>query len=244
MTKRVAVLLFGVGIYCVFLITVGYGVGFVGNLNVWKSIDSGSPGPFSLAIAVDLLLIAVFGLQHSVMARPSFKARWLNVIPPSLERSVYVLCASLSLLLLFWQWQPLPRDLWHPAPGPVHSLLLALFWFGWLDVVYSTFLVNHFDLFGLRHVFLYFRDIEYTPVPFKQSLLYRYVRHPLMLAFLVAFWATPRMTVGHFVFAMGMTVVIVIGTILEERDLLSLHGSAYARYRKSVSMFIPVPRRK
>jgi protein-S-isoprenylcysteine O-methyltransferase Ste14 len=138
----------------------------------------------------------------------------------------------------------MPRDLWQFSSGPLYLVLVTLFWFGWLDVVYSTFLVNHFDLFGLRQVSLYLRGSDYTPVPFKQSLLYRYVRHPLMLAFLIAFWATPRMTVGHFIFASGMTAVILVGTILEERDLLRLHGSVYDEYRKSVSMLIPVPRRK
>lgn len=244
MLKRLLVFIFGVAVYLLFLLTVLYGIGFVGNIFVPKGIDDGTPSSLVIALPINLLLMAIFGVQHSVMARPAFKKWWLRLIPEPVERSMFVLGASLSLLLLFWQWRPLTGYVWNFPAGLMNVVLSSLFWMGWLDVVLSTFLINHFDLFGLRQVYLYLRGVDYTPIPFKQPTLYKYVRHPLMLAFLIAFWATPQMSVGHLLFAAGMTAVIVIGIALEEKDLLRLYGQTYEQYRKQVSMLIPLPRKK
>ncbi len=244
MAKRLLVFVFGVVVYLLFLFTVLYGIGFVGNILVAKGIDAGPTAPLAVTLTVDLALIALFGLQHSVMARSGFKKWWLRQIPAPVERSLFVLGASLSLLLLFWQWRPLSGYIWSFPVGWMNVALKGLFWIGWVDVVLSTFLINHFDLFGLRQVYLYLRGVAYTPVSFKQPLLYKYVRHPVMLAFLIAFWAAPQMSVGHLLFAVGMTTFIFIGTTLEERDLLKLYGEAYEQYRRQVSMLIPRLRNK
>ncbi len=242
--KRLSVFIIGIAIYLLFLFTVLYGVGFVGNIFVPKGIDDGASSSAVVALLIDLALIALFGVQHSLMARPEFKNRWTQVVPKPLERSVYVLAASLSLLFLFWQWRPITGYIWNFPSGAMNIALNILFWVGWIDVVFSTFLINHFDLFGLRQVFLYLRGIDYTPVPFKQPALYNYVRHPLMLAFLVAFWATPQMSIGHLLFAAGMTIIIFVGIAFEERDLLKAFGESYDQYRKQVSMLFPMPRKK
>src|SRR5688572_1315143 len=243
MAKRLLVFIFGVIVYLLFLFTVLYGIGFVGNIAVPKSVDSGASSPLATSILINLLLIVIFGLQHSVMARPAFKKQWLRFIPEPAERSIYVLFTNISLLLLFWQWRPLPTTIWNFQNGVMHIALTSLFWIGWLCVVISTFLINHFDLFGLRQVYLYLRGIEYTPVQFKEPLPYKYVRHPLMLSFLIAFWATPQMSIGHLQFAIGMTLVIFIGIAFEERDLLKAYGDSYARYRQQLSMTIPLPKK-
>ena len=243
MAKRLLVFIFGVIVYLLFLFTVLYGIGFVGNIAVPKSIDTGVPSPLATSILINLVLVAIFGISHSVMARPAFKKQWLHLIPEPAERSIYVLVASLSLLLLFWQWRPLPTNVWNFPTGVMNIALTSLFWIGWLCVVVSTFLIDHFDLFGLRQVYLYLRGIEYTPVPFKEPMPYQYVRHPLMLSFLIAFWATPQMSIGHLLFAIGMTFVILIGIALEERDLLKAYGDTYARYRQQVSMIIPLSKK-
>lgn len=242
MIKRVLVFLFGIAVYFLFLFTTLYAIGFVGNMLVPKGIDNGTAASLALTILIDLSLIAVFGVQHTVMARPAFKKRWFRLIPKPAERSIYVLLASLSLLLLFWQWRPIPKLVWNFPTGFMHTALTVLFWFGWLAVVLSTFLINHFDLFGLRQVYLYLRGVEYTPVPFKQPIPYKYVRHPLMLAFLIAFWATPQMSAGHLLFSLGMTAFIFIGIAFEERDLIKTYGESYQRYRQQVSMIIPFPK--
>ncbi len=244
MVKRLLVFIFGVAVYLLFLFTILYGIGFVGNMLVPKDIDGGTPSPLVVALPINLSLIAIFGVQHSVMARSAFKKWWLRLIPEPIERSMFVLGASLSLLLLFWQWRPLTGYVWNFPAGLMNVVLMSLFWIGWLGVVLSTFLINHFDLFGLRQVYLYLRGIDYTPIPFKQASLYKYVRHPLMLALLIAFWATPQMSVGHLLIAAGMTAVIVIGIAFEERDLLRRYGEPYEQYRKQVSMLIPLPRKK
>ena len=244
MAKRVLVFIVGVIIYAVFLLTNLYAIGFIGNFFVPKGIDDGVSSPFAIAMLIDLTLIAIFGLQHSLMARPVFKARWTRLIPQALERSVFVLSSSLALLLLFWQWRPIPGYVWDVQSGLVHVTLNALFWLGWFGVVLTTFLIDHFDLFGLRQVYLYLRGVEYTSVPFKKPALYNYIRHPMMLAFLIAFWATPQMSFGRLIFAVGMTAVILVGIAFEERDLLKAHGDAYDKYRRQVSMLIPLPRKK
>ncbi len=238
--KRMAVFTYGLFVYAVFLGSVLCGFGFVGNLIIPKTVDSGAASLIGLAVAVDLGLIALFGIQHSVMARPAFKRWWQRFVPPPVERSTYVFFSALCLYLTFWLWRPINVTIWS-STGMARTLLTALFWIGWALVVASTFLIDHFDLFGLRQVTLYLRGIDYTPVPFRQPAVYRYVRHPLMLSFLVAFWATARMTVGHLIFALGMTVYILVGVTLEERDLVATHGAAYEEYRKRVSMLLPLP---
>jgi methanethiol S-methyltransferase len=244
MTKRLSAFLFGAAAYGAFLYTFSYGIGFVGNIVVSKGVDGGAQTPFPSALAVDLALLALFGIQHSLMARPGFKKQWTRLVPEPIERSVFVLCASFCLLLLFREWRPVPGPVWHFPEGPVSAALTGLFWTGWLIALVSSFLINHFDLFGLRQVYLYLRGIDYTPVTFKHPAFYQYVRHPLMLGFLIAFWATPRMSIGHLVFSLGMTAYIFIGITLEERDLLKKYGEAYEEYRRRVPMIIPLPGKK
>lgn len=244
MAKRISVLIVGVTIYLIFLLTNLYAIGFVGNLFVPKGIDDGVASAPATAILIDMTLIAIFGVQHSLMARPAFKARWTQWIPDTLERSTFVLSASLALALLFWQWRPIPVYVWNFQGGVMNLVLNILFWLGWLGVLLTSFLIDHFDLFGLRQVYLHFRGMDYIPVPFKKPALYNYVRHPMMVAFLIAFWATPQMSVGHIIFAAGMTAVILIGIAFEERDLLKNHGESYDEYRRQVSMLIPMLRKK
>ena len=244
MLTRTSVFIAGVMVYLIFLLTMLYSIGFVGNLLVPKGIDDGLPSVPAIAIPVDLALIAVFGAQHSLMARPAFKSWWTSWIPKAMERSIFVLASSLALLFLFWQWRPIPVEVWNIQTGWANTVLNSLFWLGWAGVVLSTFLIDHYDLFGLRQVYLYFRGVDYTSVPFKKPALYNYIRHPMMLSFLIAFWATPRMSVGHLIFASGMTVVILMGIAFEERDLLKAYGETYRNYRRQVSMLIPLPRKK
>jgi protein-S-isoprenylcysteine O-methyltransferase Ste14 len=244
LTKRLAIFVFGVLSYLAFLLTVLYGIGFVGNLLVPKSIDGGNAASPAVAVLIDLSLIALFGVQHSVMARPGFKQWLTRHVHVSIERSVYVLFSSLCLALLYWLWLPVGAAVWHVSVVPLVLLLTILFWAGWVMIVLSSFLINHFDLFGLRQVTLYLLGIAYTPVPFKQPVVYRYVRHPLMLGFLVAFWATPRMSMGHLLFAAGMTLYILIGIWFEERDLLRSLGAEFQRYRKQVPALFPWRRNK
>ena len=219
-----------------------YAVGFVGNLPVPKSIDSGSKGSLPIAVLVDTLLLLLFAVPHSIMARPAFKRWWTQFVPPPVERSTYVLVSSLTLGLLFWQWRPIPAVVWHVANFLPRSVLHAVFWAGWALVLLSTFLIDHFDLFGLRQVYLYASGRPYTPVSFKVLGFYRYVRHPITLGFLLAFWSTPTMTTGHLLFALATTAYILIALQLEERDLVSFHGEQYQAYRKQVGMLLPLPR--
>jgi protein-S-isoprenylcysteine O-methyltransferase Ste14 len=244
MAQRVVIFIAGVTIYMIFFLTNLYAIGFLANLLVPKGIDDGALAPPAIAIMINLALIALFGVQHSLMARPAFKARWTRWVHPALERSIFVLSSSLALLLLFWQWRPLPDSVWNFQSGFMSIALNIFFWLGWAGVVASTFLIDHFDLFGLRQVYLHLRDMKYTAVPFKKPALYNYIRHPMMLAFLVAFWSTPQMSVGRLLFASGMTAVILIGIAFEERDLLKVHGEMYNQYRRQVSMLLPMPRRK
>jgi len=241
---RIIGLLYGVICYAGFLASSLYSIGFVGNLVVPRSIDSGPVGPLATAILGNTLLLGVFALQHSVMARPAFKAWWTRILAPALERSSYVLISSLLLGLLFWQWQAMDGVIWSVESRIGRSVLQALFWLGWLIAFASTFMISHADLFGLRQVWLLLRKRHYTPVQFKARALYRCVRHPIMLGYMVAFWATPHMTTGHLLFSLAMTAYILIGIFFEERDLAALHGSAFGRYRKKVPMIIPVPGRR
>jgi len=243
MNKALA-LIYGVAAYLVFFLTFLYAIGFVGNLVVPKSIDSGPATAASGALFVNVILLGLFAVQHSVMARQGFKKWWTQFVPEPVERSTYVLIASLLLILLFWQWRPLSAVVWEVNNVLAKAILWLLFSAGWTVVLFSTFLIDHFDLFGLRQVYLYASGKPYQPHPFQVSSLYKYVRHPLMLGFMVAFWATPRLTVGHLLFAAATTGYTLIAIQIEERDLLVFHGTAYEEYRRQVSMLIPLRRRK
>ncbi len=236
-------LLYGVACYVVFLVTILYSIGFVENIGVPVTLDGKQSSPVPIALAIDIALLALFALQHSIMARPSFKARWTAIIPHSVERSTFVLITNLILLLLYWQWRPLDTVIWRVDNAIGYAALLALSLLGWLVAFISTFLINHFDLFGLRQVYLAWRRQTYTNLPFRATALYRLVRHPMMLGFVIAFWAAPRMTAGHLLFAVATTGYILLAVhFLEERDLIAALGAPYAEYRRRVPMLLPLPR--
>ena len=237
--RRSIVFTYGVTCYLLFLGTFLYAIGFVGNFLVPKSMDSTPELTFGQALLVNVGLLGLFALQHSLMARPAFKRWWTNFVPPPVERSTYVLFSSLALLLLFWQWQPMGGTIWQVENQTGRLLLYSLFTFGWLLVLVSTFLINHFDLFGLRQVTLYLRGKEYTSLTFATPGPYKLVRHPLYVGWFFAFWATPTMTAAHLVFAVLTAAYILIAIQLEERDLLAAHGQAYAEYRRHVPMLVP-----
>ena len=237
--QRIGVFVYGVVSYAIFFATFLYAIGFVGNVVVPQSIDGVRAGSFATALTVDLLLLGLFAVQHSVMARPAFKRRWTQIIPPAAERSTYVLASSVALLLLFWQWRPLGGVVWDVEQPVLRALLQATFAAGWLTILVATFLINHFDLFGLRQVWLHLRGEPYRPLPFATPGLYRHVRHPLYVGWFLAFWATPTMTVTHLVFALATTAYILIAIRFEERDLVDAYGRAYADYRRRVPMLVP-----
>jgi protein-S-isoprenylcysteine O-methyltransferase Ste14 len=240
---RILAVAYGTVSYLIFFVTFLYAVGFVGNLVVPKSIDSGEPaGSLLSAVLINVVLMSIFALQHSIMARPEFKERWTRIVPKPVERSTYVLLSSLALLLLFWQWRPMTGVVWSVENAAGRYLLYAIFFLGFAIVLTSTYLINHFDLFGLRQVYLYGRGREYTQLNFGTPFLYKIVRHPLMLGFIVAFWSTPVMTYGHMLFAAVTTVYMLVAIQLEERDLVNAHGDSYENYRRQVSMIVPIPK--
>jgi protein-S-isoprenylcysteine O-methyltransferase Ste14 len=240
---RLLFLLYGIIAYVLFLISFLYAVGFVGNFLVPKSIDSGNEVSFVQALIINALLLSLFAIQHSVMARRGFKRWWTKIIPKSIERSTFVLLTSLILLLIFWQWRPMLGTVWNVESNFGIFIFTVMFWFGWFVVFVATFMINHFDLFGLRQVYLNFIGKEYTPLKFQENILYKYVRHPIMLGFIIAFWASPTMTVGHLVFALATTGYILFAIQLEERDLISEHGKKYEYYRQRASMLFPIPKK-
>jgi protein-S-isoprenylcysteine O-methyltransferase Ste14 len=237
--RRIIAFLYGAICYLIFFGTFLYAIGFVGDFLVPKSLDSAPERSFGQALLINVGLLGLFALQHSLMARPAFKRWWTTVVPPPVERSTYVLFSSLALLLLFWQWQPMGGVIWRIEHAAGRLLLYSLFACGWLLVLVSTFLINHFDLFGLRQVYLYLRGKEYTSLTFATPGPYKLVRHPLYVGWLFAFWATPTMTAAHLVFAALTAAYILIAIRLEERDLLAAHGEAYAEYRRHVPMLVP-----
>jgi protein-S-isoprenylcysteine O-methyltransferase Ste14 len=236
--SRILVFLYGVVCYAIFFITFLYAIGFVGNIMVPKSIDAAPQLPLSKALLIDILLLGIFALQHSVMARPGFKRWWTKIVPQAAERSTYVLFSSLALIALFANWQPLGGSIWNVQDPIGQIVLYTLFAFGWGLVLVSTFLINHFDLFGLRQVWLHLLGKEYTHLKFATPGPYKIVRHPLYVGWFFAFWATPAMTVTHLLFAVATTAYILIAIQLEERDLIDVHED-YAGYRRRVPMLIP-----
>jgi protein-S-isoprenylcysteine O-methyltransferase Ste14 len=239
--SRLSALFYGAIAYAIFLFTFLYAIGFVSGCVVPRTVDSGRAGPPAMALAIDLLLLGLFAVQHSGMARPAFKRWWTNYVPAAVERSTYVLVSSLVLALLFWQWRALPQQVWQVDNEPARWALYALAAAGWLLVLSSTFLINHFDLFGLRQVWSYAHGRgPDTPAPFVTRAYYRIVRHPLMLGFLIAFWSTPDMTVGHLLFALMTTGYILVAVkCLEERDLVAQFGDTYRSYQRDVPMLLP-----
>jgi methanethiol S-methyltransferase len=243
MAGLVAVL-YGVVAYGFTLVALLYLIGFVGNLVVPKSIDSGTAGPLVESVVVDVLLIVLFAIQHSVMARPGFKRWWTRIVPSSVERSTYVLFTSFALLFLYWQWQPIPAAVWIVQNPIAAGVIDGIFWLGWVVLVASTFMLSHFELFGLSQVFLRLFGKAQPAAKFRSPLLYRHVRHPILLGVLLAVWATPTMTAGHLLFAVMITGHILIGIQLEEHDLIQQFGDQYRRYRQHAAMLIPLPGRK
>lgn len=240
---RIAAFTYGVVCYAIFFVTFLYAIGFVSNIVVSKSIDSAPIIPLMQALWVNVGLLGLFGLQHSAMARQRFKAWWTRVVPEPIERSTYVLFSSLCLTTLFYFWQPLGGIIWTVQNPLLKNVLYTGFGFGWLLVLVTTFLINHFDLFGLRQVYLYLRGKPYAPLHFVTPGPYKYVRHPLYVGWFFAFWSTPTMTVAHLVFAVITTVYILAAIQLEERDLITVHGQAYVDYCRRVPMLIPFSRR-
>jgi methanethiol S-methyltransferase len=246
MFARLAILLYALVSYAVFTVSFLYALGFVGNYVVPKTIDKsidmpigvGGPANLGEAIVVNLLLMSLFAIQHSVMARPGFKRWWGQFLPLACQRSTYVLLSSLILLLLFWQWRPIPAPIWQTS-GIAAWLLIGLHWLGWLIAFAATHMIDHFDLFGLRQAFAALRGAEISGQSFRTPLLYKIVRHPIMLGFLLAFWATPEMTAGHLLFAIANTAYILLALQFEERDLIAEFGMTYQQYRRRVPMLVP-----
>lgn len=239
MTKRLIVFVYGVLSYAIFFLTFLYALGFIGNVFVTRSLDAAATRPLWQALLIDSLLLAVFAVQHSAMARPAFKRELTKFIPEAAERSTYVLCSSLALIALFTAWEPIGGRVWNVADPSLRIAVNALFGFGFALVLVTTFLINHFDLFGLRQVWLYLVGKPYTHLEFRTPLFYKYVRHPLYIGWLISFWATPTMTGAHLLFAVMTTAYILMAIGWEERDLVVVHGAKYEEYRNSVPKLVP-----
>lgn len=241
--KRYLTVGYGAAAYLLFLAVFLYLVAFVGNFWVPRTVDHGVSAPIGQAVLVNMLLLGLFGLQHSVMARPGFKARWTRLVPPPIERSTYVMLSNAVLVLLYWQWRTMPAVIWDVELPAGRLALWTLFGLGWVIALASTFMINHFDLFGLRQVYLAARAKPYTDLEFHVRFFYRLVRHPLMLGFIIAFWAAPTMTAGHLLFSIVMTGYILVATRIEERDLVAALGDDYRNYRREVPALLPLGRR-
>jgi protein-S-isoprenylcysteine O-methyltransferase Ste14 len=241
--SRIIALAYGLIAYALFLATILYAIGFVGDFGVPKGMDAGRPAPLAEAFIVNIALLFVFAIQHSLMARPAFKRWWTQFVPKPVERSTYVIFASSALLLVFWQWRPMTQVVWSVTAPAAVAVIWVLFWAGWAGVFLSTFLINHFDLFGLKQVWEFRRRRDVPEARFMTPLFYQVVRHPLYLGFIIAFWAAPTMTAGHLLFATVTTTYILFAIRLEERDLIDAFGGVYVAYRKRVPMLLPMPQR-
>jgi protein-S-isoprenylcysteine O-methyltransferase Ste14 len=238
--SRAATLVFAIACYAIFFATFLYLIVFVGDFAVAaKTVDVGPQSAPAVAVIVDVILISLFGLQHSAMARPAFKRWWTRIVPPQMERSVYVLSASIMLMILFLGWRPIDTIVWNVTNPIFRDVLWLLFWAGWLTVLISTFLINHFELFGLQQAWFHVRGRQGQPPEMREPLLYRFVRHPMMLGFFFAFWAAPEMTAGHLLLAAGLSAYILIALRYEERDLVGVFGPDYENYRGRVGMLLP-----
>jgi methanethiol S-methyltransferase len=237
--SRIIALIYGALCYAFFFVTFLYALAFVENAYVPRTIDVGPEASLTEALIINLVLMSLFAIQHSVMARPQFKAWWTRFVPKTVERSTYVLCATAALALLCWQWRPIPAVVWEVQTPAAAAFLTGLSLLGWLIVLASTFMINHFELFGLYQVAKNFTGSALPDAKFKTPLLYNFVRHPIYLGFIIAFWAAPVMTVGHLLFAAVTTAYIFVGIFLEERDLVDLFGDDYHRYRRRVGMLVP-----
>ena len=243
--KGLAALIYGLFAYLGFVGILLYTIGFLGGFVVPKTINSGPETPFALALAINIALLVVFALQHSIMARPGFKKWWTQTLPQPIERSTYVFLSNVVMVLLLWLWRPMPGVIWDVQNSVGSTVLWILFGGGWCLLLATSWVIDHFDLFGLRQVYLYARGKTYKPPHFKESLFYKTVRHPLMVGWLLGFWSTPHMTVGHLVFAIGTTVYILVAIQIEEHDLVKFHGEDYVDYRRRVPMLIPfLPKRR
>jgi protein-S-isoprenylcysteine O-methyltransferase Ste14 len=240
MLSRVTAFVYGVLCYLVFVATFLYAIGFVGNVIVPKSIDSGAEGRLAWALLIDTCLLGLFAAQHSLMARHWFKRAWTRIVPEPVERATYVLFSSLALVLLFWQWRPMGSVIWSVESLVGRWVIHGFYFFGWLLLLVSTCLIDHFDLFGLRQVWRHLRGRANSPLNFRTPGLYRHIRHPIYLSWLCIFWASPRMTAAHLVFAIATTAYILVAVRFEERDLVQLYGDDYRRYREQVPMILPL----
>lgn len=242
--KKTIFFLYGVVCYLIFFLTFLYAIGFTGNIVVPKSIDIGFQGGTGAAWLINILLLSLFAIQHSVMARQGFKKVWIKIVPKPIERSTYVLFSSIALILLFWLWRPITNTVWNTEDSILGSILTILFFIGWATVLFGTFMINHFELFGLQQVFFNLKKRDERTPKFVKRYLYKIVRHPLMLGFIIAFWAAPQMTVGHLLFAFATTGYILVAIQIEEQDMVKIHGDHYRRYQQEVSQIIPMPTKK
>jgi protein-S-isoprenylcysteine O-methyltransferase Ste14 len=238
---RIAAFIYGAATYLLMFVTFLYLFAFLANMWVPKGVDDGVAAPFVLALLINIGLIVLFGVQHSVMARPGFKKWWTRIVPTSIERSTYVLISTLLFILLFWAWQPMTAVIWDVEAPWAQAAVWSVFALGIILLFASTFVINHFDLFGLRQIWLNLTEKPYTYLKFKVTFFYKFVRHPLYVGWLMIFWATPQMTVGHLLLAIGMSAYILIAIRYEERDLVKFHGETYREYQRTVPMLIPSP---